>query len=81
MNDLVKLADFYEELERHDWYYYMSDSFKTEKRGADNQARLAAIAARNPAHQELFDAYKAYMFSGPNFNKPVATKPERPKGE
>ena len=81
MGDLIKLDWFYDQLEQHDWYYYFSDDMRVDMRGADNQKRLERLAASTPVHQELFNNYKDYMFSGPNFNKPVADKPLKPQGE
>lgn len=77
----MTLQRFYEELERHDWYYELSDDHRVYMAGSDNGQRLEKIARLfGPKYETLLEDYKNYAYSGPIWNKPMgAKKPEKPK--
>jgi hypothetical protein len=75
----MNLAEFYNELERHDWFYQFSDDHGVWCAGERDCNRLKAIAETSPEHRKLMSDFAAYHYSGESFGKPQAPKPERPK--
>lgn len=72
-------ADYYQELNTHDWFHFYSDDSRVYRSGHANLVRLENLAKTDPVKQALFDGFKAHHFSGPAFNKPKAPKPEAPR--
>jgi len=60
----MTLQKFYKELEKHDWYYEMSDDNSVWRTGKESYYRLQDLAQESPSHCKLFLDYKEYMFSG-----------------
>jgi hypothetical protein len=75
----VSLKDFYEMLEKHDWYHLMSDDGRVDRMGAANYERIKIIATQSPEHQALFDQYEKHMWTGKPWNTEQAPLPEEPK--
>jgi len=75
----MTLTEFYDELERHDWFTHFSDDHRVWESGEAAHSRLAEIAKESPEHKKLMDAFGEYHYSGSSFGKPKAPKPERPK--
>ena len=75
----MKLSQFWDELNRHDWYYDFSDDFSVWKRGSDRDKELRVMANESPAHQELMDKFSKHYFSGKPWGTDKAPKPERPQ--
>lgn len=75
----MTLQDFYDQLQRHDWFYSFSDDHGVWCAGERDSARLAAIAKESPEHTKLMREFAEHHFSGAAFEKPKAAKPERPK--
>lgn len=72
---MISLAQFYDELARHDWYYDQSDIHSRWCAGLDNKCRLAQLAdLGGPQYRLLMGQYGAHM-DAPTRNP----KPERPK--
>jgi len=67
------LAEFYDALERHDWWYCMSDDHSVYNRGAVAEGKLKVIAKKSPEHQTLFDDMQAFHTGK------TKVKPEIPK--
>lgn len=65
------LAEYYDQLARHDWTYMMSDDSGVYKRGAQARANLEREAKASATHKKLFDEYS-------NFAWGKGPKPERP---
>lgn len=79
---MMTLKEFYNELEKHDWYYYFSDDMSVDRRGAANRARLLKVAEDGgEAYKKLWDAYESHMFTGEPWKTPKAPKPEMPSEE
>ena len=72
MSDKVNLSDFWDMLDRHDWWYMMSDDPNVYKRGQQATIRLRQIGGQSPEHKKLIDAYEAALRGG-------GEKPPRPK--
>jgi len=76
----MTLAEFYDELEKHDWYHMMSDSHAVWQAGVRSLERLQELAKETPVHQGLLDAYQAYIrgrIQGKRVSKPK--RPNKPK--
>lgn len=75
---MTKINDYYDMLEKHDWYHAWSDSYEVDSAGADNYKKLSTIAQESPEHEALLEAFGDHHFSGEPFGKPKISKPERP---
>lgn len=76
--DNVSLADFWEMLNKHDWYHMMSDDIKVDRSGAADMAKLAKIAKQSPEHEAMLQGFHQHFWSGKPWNTEVKPKPERP---
>lgn len=75
------LATFYDQLEKHDWYYAWSDDGRVYSVGEQENQRLQTLALYGGlAYEQLLRDYHAYMFTGPSFRagEARASKPARP---
>ena len=64
--------EFYELLERHDWWYEQSDDPNAYRKGRNERHRLQAIAQENAILIDLYTRYADYVFRG-------NTKPTTPE--
>lgn len=78
MDKVRQLREFYDELEKHDWYYSYSDDHRVWKKGEAAWKALVAKGNQSEAHQELLDGFQAYHFGGEAFGTEPQPKPERP---
>ena len=76
---MVTLAQYYDMLEAHDWYFDWSDDGSVWRRGQANVDKLVAIAEQSPEYEQLFMAYREHMFTGEPWDSPRAPKPDRPE--
>lgn len=74
----MTLQQLYDELQRHDWFYHMSDDNRAYTAGAANAARLVLEAAAIPGGAQLMSAYQRHAMSGEPWTKEKHPKPERP---
>jgi len=74
----MTLQQLYDELERHDWFYAMSDDDRVYRAGSANASRLILQAAAVPGGAELMSAYQKHVFSGEPWGSTKTPKPERP---
>jgi hypothetical protein len=58
----MKATEFYQRLERHDWYSDFSDDWRLRQRVAARMEELRQIAADNPVLQNLLDDYQRHKF-------------------
>lgn len=92
MNDqpstTTSLSDYYDLLEKADWFYEMSDCHFTWKRGLAQFGKLQSLYENKPEWKELYDSFKAHMYSAwkrkpdgsPDYDAGrEVPKPERPK--
>ncbi|WP_334037798.1 hypothetical protein [Burkholderia gladioli] len=80
-SDLAALTieQFYEDLNRHDWYFGFSDDSVKYRNGTENVERLSAIAAQlGGDHAVLYEAFNKHYFSGEPWSTPKSDKPARP---
>jgi hypothetical protein len=74
----MSLAEYWDELNRHDWYYPYSDDHRVWLRGVKDEQRLEAIAKESPAHQELYDKFAKHHFSGAPWGTEKQPLPPQP---
>ncbi|MFH5255235.1 hypothetical protein ACGTRS_28795 [Burkholderia semiarida] len=75
----MTIEQYYDELNRHDWYSGYSDDYSVEKQGEENYTRLLEIANQHGAdYQALIGAFQKHYFSGKPWNTPQHDKPTRP---
>jgi len=75
---MVTLADFYDQLDRHDWYYSYSDDHRVWQRGEAERKRLDELAATIPGAAELKAAFSKHYFTGEPWGNEKQPKPARP---
>ena len=74
----MTLTEYWDLLNKHDWYYHMSDSNKVYFAGEKAERELNSIAAESPEHKNLLEGFKAHFFSGKPWDTEKQPKPERP---
>lgn len=73
------LKEFYDLLERHDWFYSFSDDHSVWLAGNRRQKELQAIAENGgQEYIDLLKAYEDHMYSGKPWDNEQAPKPARP---
>jgi len=75
---MITLAEFYDQLDRHDWYYAMSDDHRCWQRGEAERKRLDELAATIPGAAELKAAFSKHYFTGEPWGNEKQPKPARP---
>ena len=81
MTKIPTLQEYYDMLEKHDWYYEFSDDSFVYFKGKSNRDELLRISQKEPLFPKafrLFQSYQIHMFSGPPWGTEKAPKPERP---
>lgn len=78
MTAIISLADFYDKLDRADWYYVFSDDGSVYRAGEHELATLEAMAEQSPEHRALFDGFRKHFFTGRAWNNEQVPKPDRP---
>ena len=66
-----ELKEYYRQLTFHDWFYEYSDDHSVWQRGSDKERQLMSDARKDKRAEQLFEAYRNYMFKG-------GDKPEAP---
>jgi len=72
----MDILEYFQELERHDWYYNYSDDHTVWERGNRNAHRLQAIAAEDQLLGRMYADYSKWVFldvsERERTNKPTA---------
>ncbi len=76
---MITLREFYELLEKHDWYYMYSDEYRVWKKGEEEASTIQQIVKQSEEHRKLLEEYSKHMFSGPQWGTEKGPKPERPE--
>jgi hypothetical protein len=74
----VMLSEFWEKLNKFNWYYDFSDDSKIWDRGKLTHRELAAIAKISPEHQTLYNKFTKHAYSGRAWGNEKVPKPARP---
>lgn len=71
----MNLADYFRELELHDWYYEFSDDHSVWTKAKANEKRLIALRLESPQHAALYDAFLSHYSTGPAWGNEKTPKP------
>ncbi|EML1601373.1 MULTISPECIES: hypothetical protein [Burkholderia] len=75
----VAIEQYFDDLDRHDWYCDFSDDYSVQRRGSEDYARLKGVASQNGRdHVALLEAFRRHYFSGEPWGTPRWDKPARP---
>lgn len=75
----VSIEHYFDDLNRHDWYFDFSDDYSVQRQGRQDYDRLQGIAAQNGKdHLALLQAFRQHHFSGEPWGTPRWDKPTRP---
>ena len=74
----MTLQEYYDALEKADWYYDYSDDNSVWRRGMAEIGRLEAVCKEGPKYAALYEAFDKHKFSGKPWGTEQAPKPERP---
>lgn len=75
----ITLAQYWDMLNAHDWYYEMSDDNRTWAKGQQEAKELADISLISPYYDKLLKDFAAHHFSGPPWDNERIPKPTRPR--
>lgn len=78
----MKLSEFYDMLDSHDWFYMMSDASNVYASGDVSHRRIRkAIRENGESFQSLYDHFYKYTLgkAAGYDNFPEIDKPERPE--
>lgn len=76
----ITLTEYYDRLDKHDWFYNFSDDRNVRALGQKNDNEIKKIAdTHGDKYLALYVDFKLHYFSGDNFDSPKAPKPERPE--
>ena len=74
----MTLQEFWDMLNRHDWYYQFSDDHSMWSDGNKNADQIRLLSDISPGHKKLYEGFQKHYFGGEAFKKPESPKPERP---
>lgn len=74
LDTAVSLSDYWQMLDRHDWYFDYIDDYYSWSRANKEHEQLLSITKQSPEHDALYYAMKAHRFdrTGPLPPQPVA---------
>lgn len=75
----VSLADFWDMLNSHDWYYDWSDDHRVWQAGRTVKEKLVLISGQSDTHKALYDGFTSHYFSGDAWHTEKKQKPEKPQ--
>ena len=74
----MTLQEFWDMLNRHDWYYQFSDDHRQWSDGSKNADQIKLLSDISTGHKKLYEGFCKHYFGGESFKKPDSPKPERP---
>lgn len=75
---MMSLLEFYDALDRFDWYYDFSDDGRVWRAGEAGHKRLKAIVAEGgDKYEALYNGFVDHYFSGKPWGTEKSPKPER----
>ena len=75
----MTLRELYAELERHDWFYEMSDDQRVWNEGLRKELDLQRKCQQVEGGTALYAAFTAHHFSGPAWGTTKKPKPPLPE--
>jgi len=72
---MITLSEYYDMLDKHDWFFDMSDDHSVWEAGRRARNKLKDIAWQSPAHKELYYRFTLYVgkVDAPKPMRPIAT--------
>lgn len=74
----ITLAQYWDMLNAHDWYYDMSDDHRVWRKGQEEGGKIATLATQSDAHEILLVGFRDHHFSGKPWETEQKPKPARP---
>ena len=74
----MSLREYWDMLNRHDWYYQFSDDHRMWSDGNKNDSQIKLLSDISDGHKKLYEGFCKHYFSGEAFGKSESPKPERP---
>lgn len=74
----VSLAEYWDMLNAHDWYYGFSDDRAVYAKGYANLKNIVEISLSSDLHQILYIKFERHMFTGKGFGNEQQPKPPKP---
>lgn len=68
--------EYFHAVQSADWFYEMSDDHRVWSRGNAQFGKLKAEAKTDAIKDSMYKAWTAYHYSGEDFGKPKAPRPE-----
>lgn len=76
----MTLQEYYDELNKHDWYYEFSESGSVFDKGSRKEKELKKLGMTLGSDFMLLrEAFIKHHFSGTSFNSEKQPKPKRPE--
>ena len=67
----ITIEEFYEMLEKHDWYYDFADDHRYWKAGKSSLEKIKALTIKDANFAKLYLDYSAWIFSNSEKLKPI----------
>jgi hypothetical protein len=74
----VNLTDFYQMLEKHEWFHIIDEDEARYQAGAEFYENLRKLADQSPEHKDLFNKYERWVWSKSNGGLTEVPKPPVP---
>jgi hypothetical protein len=75
----VSLSDYWDMLNKHDWWYEFSDDRRVYNAAACQDKYLRAVAKQSQEHQSLFEGFHRHHFTGKPWDNEQSPKPAKPE--
>ena len=75
----MDLKQYWELLNKHDWYYNFSDDSRAYRKGYEADTELRSYKSESPAHAKLFEDFHTHNFSGKPWDTEQKPKPKKPE--
>jgi hypothetical protein len=75
----MNLRDYYDLLDKHDWYASMGDDPKAYSKAKKAELELLKLTELSQDHKALFEAMEKHYWTGEAWFTNQAPKPKRPE--
>lgn len=74
----MNIQEYYDLLDKHDWFYQFSDDMSVYGAGEKAQKKIQTLSDTSTVHRDLYLSFQGYKFSGPSYKTAALAKPVRP---
>lgn len=74
----ISLSDYWDMLDKHDWYYEFSDDNRVWQAGRQSETSILELSKTSQEYSNLANAFYGHMFSGKAYGNEQQPKPARP---